>query len=184
VMVPVELFPPRTDVGFSEMDESEVGVIVSLAVRFVPPRPAVRVATVWLSTPEVETVKVAETLPAGILTVIGTVAAELSDDKFTTTPEGPARPFSVIVPVEDVPPRTVVGLSVRDDILATPMVKGALCVVLFNEAEMLAVVCESTPVVETVKVAELLPAATVTVEGTVAAELSLAKATETPDGPA
>ena len=126
VMVPVELIPPNTDVGFREMDESDVGVIVSLAVRFVPPRPAVIVATVWASTPEVVTLKVADTLPAGTLTVVGTVAAWLSEESVIVTPAGPASPTSVTVPVDEVPPRTVVGLNMSDEILATPIVKGAL----------------------------------------------------------
>jgi len=56
-------------------------------------------------------VKVADVAPAGTVTEAGTCASadELASD--TTNPPAGAGPVRVTVPVEEVPPVTVVGLS-------------------------------------------------------------------------
>ena len=51
---------------------------------------------------------------AAIVTDAGAVAYGKLDDRLTTLPLGPAGPVKVTVPVEDDPPTTAVGLSVRD----------------------------------------------------------------------
>ena len=64
----------------------------------------------------VVTVKVALVLPAGTVTLAGTVAAAvLPLVSVTTAPPVGAASFNVTVPVEDVPGITDVGLNVTDD---------------------------------------------------------------------
>lgn len=62
------------------------------------------------------TVKVALVLPACTVTLDGTVATDvlLLDSPTVTPPEG-AAPVSVTVPVERLPPLTLVGFSVSDE---------------------------------------------------------------------
>ena len=74
VTVPVEDTPPATDVGLRESFNPCAGVIVKDAVHVTPTIPAVIVTLVELVTPYVETGKVAVVCPAGITTVVGTLA--------------------------------------------------------------------------------------------------------------
>jgi hypothetical protein len=62
------------------------------------------------------TVKVALVLPAGTVTLDGTVATEvlLLESETTTPPEG-APELRVTVPVELFPPLTLVGFKVREE---------------------------------------------------------------------
>ena len=71
----------------------------------------------------VETVKVAVDLPDGIVTVAGTVALDEALTSVTITPEGPAGPVNVIVPVELAPPWTEVGFSANKLKLAGVIVR-------------------------------------------------------------
>ena len=74
---------------------------------------------------------VAEVALAATVTLEGTVAADvLLLVSVTTTPPVGAKPFSVTVPVDEVPPVTVVGFRLTP--LGTPAttVKLPLCVVL------------------------------------------------------
>ena len=60
-------------------------------------------------------VKVAEVVLAVIVTVAGTCAAAvLLLDKLTTAPLAGAGPFSVTVPVDEVPPITKLGFRVTE----------------------------------------------------------------------
>lgn len=59
------------------------------------------------------TVKVALVLPAGTFTLEGTLAREELSLKVTVAPPLGAGPFRVTVPVEPVPPLTLVGFKVR-----------------------------------------------------------------------
>lgn len=74
----------------------------------------VTVVRVWLATESVLTAKVAELLPAGTVTALGTLAAELLEDRLTTSPPDGAGPLRVAVPVLELRPMTLVGLSVMD----------------------------------------------------------------------
>jgi hypothetical protein len=93
-------------------------------------------------------------------------------DSVIDAPAGGAAPFNVTVPVELLPPTTEVGLLVTDDRLAAFTVKVAVLA-----TPRVAVITEevfaATPRVVTVNVAEVLPAATVTLAGTVAAAVLL-----------
>jgi hypothetical protein len=72
-------------------------------------------ADVWLATPLVVTVKVVDVLPAGTVTLAGTVAAELPLESVTTAPPVGAGELSVTVPVELAPPVTLVGFRLTEE---------------------------------------------------------------------
>jgi len=73
------------------------------------------VAEVDITTIDVLTVKVALTLPAGMVTMDGTLAAPLLLESMTCAPPAGAGPLSVTVPVENcTPPTTLVGFSVSE----------------------------------------------------------------------
>jgi hypothetical protein len=55
------------------------------------------------------TVKVALVAPEATLTLVATLAALPWSDRVTTAPPGGAGAFSVTVPVEELPPVSVVG---------------------------------------------------------------------------
>src|SRR5207302_6483316 len=87
-----------------------------LAVWVVPLYEAEIVAEVDTRTIDVFTVKVALLLPAGTVTMAGTLAAPLPLERVTCAPPAGAGPLSVTVPVEDcTPPTTLVGFSVSEE---------------------------------------------------------------------
>jgi hypothetical protein len=63
----------------------------------------------------VVTLKVAVVLPATTVTEVGTVAEAVLLDNATDTPPEGAAPLKVTVPVDDVPPVTLVGLSETEE---------------------------------------------------------------------
>ena len=74
------------------------------------------VTEVTLPTALVVTVKVALFAPAPTVTLAGTVAAAvLLLASVTVAPPGGAAPLKVTVPVEELPPVTLVGLTATDD---------------------------------------------------------------------
>src|SRR2546422_11540638 len=73
------------------------------------------VAEVDAFTGLVVTVNVTLVAPTGTVTLAGTVAAVLSLDSVTCAPPAGAGPSSVTVPVELLPPVTVVGLSPSEE---------------------------------------------------------------------
>ena len=72
---------------------------------------ALMVVVVEAVTADVVVVNVAVELPALTVTVAGTTALVLLLDNATTTPPVGAVPVKVTVPVEEVPPVTLAGLS-------------------------------------------------------------------------
>jgi hypothetical protein len=142
------------------------------------------VATAWELTPFVSTVNVPDFWPASTVTVAGTLADGLLLDKATVVPPGPAGPLRVAAPVEELPPVTVAGFKLREANVAGEMVSVADWEAPPRDPAMFAAVWVLTPDVLTVNVALFCPAATVTVLGTVAAELPLDKETAVPPGPA
>jgi hypothetical protein len=78
---------------------------------------AVIVAEVDIRTIDVLTVKVALVLPAGTVTLDGTLAAPLLLESITCAPPAGAGPLSVTVPVEDPngPPTTLFGFNVSEE---------------------------------------------------------------------
>jgi len=69
-----------------------------------------------MRTIDVFTVKVALLLPAGTVTLEGTLAAPLLLESVTCAPPAGAGPLNVTVPVEDCrPPTTLVGFNVSEE---------------------------------------------------------------------
>ena len=166
----VALAAGEINVGAAGVDEG--GLTVSAAVRVTPPNTAETVADVAAVTEVVVTVKLALVAPAGTVTLAGTaVALELSDSDTNAPPLG-AAPVRVTVPVEELPPVTLVGLRLTADRVAPPD-GGGLTVIdvdwnpLFIWAEIWTVVRKLGKVV-TVKFALVSPAGTVTLAGTLA----------------
>jgi hypothetical protein len=113
------------------------------------------------------------------------VAAELPLDSVTVTPPEGAAPVSVTVPVEDAPAVTLVGVSTSDFGTGALIASVAVFVTPLAAAAITAGVLAATGTVVIVKVAVVAPAATVTLDGTVAAALLEDNATTTPpDGAA
>jgi len=129
------------------------------------------VAETVLETAIVVTVKAADEDPAGTVTVAGTVALALSDDRLTTIPPGPAAPVRVTVPIEELLPMTVVGERLTEDRLAGLIVNVDVWVLEPCVAVIVAVVTLETAVVLTVTVAVVAPAITVIELWTVALAL-------------
>ena len=71
------------------------------------------VTAVWLETADVLTVNVLLDAPALTVTLPGTDAAAELSDSVTIAPPAGAGALRVTVPVEEEPPDTVVGLTVR-----------------------------------------------------------------------
>jgi hypothetical protein len=118
-------------------------------------------------------VNVAREEPAGTVTLAGTEATVLLLLVIPTTVSAAETPVKVTVPVEVLPPTTLVGLSDSDDSAAARIVMVAVRCVLFRLADITDVVFTLTGVVLTTKVAVLLPADTVTLAVTCAALLLL-----------
>jgi hypothetical protein len=92
------------------------GVIVKLALRVTPRVPEIT-AVVLADTALVFTEKLAAVAPAATVTLAGTVAAAWLLDKVTAAPPEGATPLNVTVPVETLPPTTLVGLSESAEIV-------------------------------------------------------------------
>ena len=87
-----------------------------LAVCVVLLYEAEMVAEVDMRTIDVFNVKVALVLPAGTVTLEGTLAAPLLLESVTCAPPAGAAPLSVTVPVEDcTPPTTLAGFNVSEE---------------------------------------------------------------------
>lgn len=107
--VPVEESPPATIAGETDRPLNEGGVTVSVAARVVIPHLALIVIGVDVESGDVLIEKLAVVAPAGMVTVAGTIALELDEDKLTTAPPDGATPFNVTTPVDVLPPTTPVG---------------------------------------------------------------------------
>jgi len=129
VTVPVELFPPTTEVGLNASEDRAPGAMTLRVAFWLTPYVPVITADVVVATALVVTVKVADVLPAGTVTDAGTCAIEvLPLESGTTAPPEGATPFNRTVPVDETPPTTLVGLSVNDDSCGGVTVNPADCV--------------------------------------------------------
>ena len=103
------------------------GDTVRVALWLLPEYVAVMLTAVDVVTLRVVTVKVVLVLPAGTVTLAGTVAAAvLPLVSVTAAPPEGAAALKVTVPVEDVPEFTDVGLNVTDDTRSGATVRVAL----------------------------------------------------------
>ncbi len=107
------------------------GVTVKAAVRFAPLIAAVMVTEVEEVTLFVVMPNLTVVMPAGTVAFLGTVATEerLLESATVVPPVG-AGPSSVTVPVDELPPCTLIGLRVKDDGVGSLTVKVARCVAL------------------------------------------------------
>jgi hypothetical protein len=118
-------------------------------------------------TAEVVTVKLTVLAPAGTVTVDGTCAADVLElVSGTTRPPDGATPFMVRVPVAEVPPVTVDGATAMKLTVGAQMLRTALALFPLAVAVIVAFTGAATAEVVIVKVAEEVPAVTVTVAGT------------------
>jgi len=152
VTVAVDVLPPGTVVGFKLIDTMMGGVTVKVADGADPFKLAVITAAVGELTPEVVAVNVPVVCPPAIVTDPGAVAATEPLDKLTTTPEEPAAPVSVTVPVTVLPPGTVEGFKLTDNTPGGLIIKVAVFDPLLNPAVMTQLDWEFTGVVVTVNV--------------------------------
>ena len=114
----------------------------------------------------VETVNVALVAPEGMVTEAGTCAtSRLLLLSATVAPVEGAFPSRVTVPIEDVPPVTVLGFNVSALRPAAVTVNETLRVLTYTPVIVTAVEDE-TPLVEIVNVVLIDPAGTVTLAGT------------------
>ncbi len=182
VTVPVDGVPPETIVGFKPTDVTESGLSVNVA-DCVPLYVAEMEIVVWLLTDVVVIVKAPVVAPAKIETFAGTAARlGLLLDSVTSAPPLGATPPRVTVPVEDAPPVVVAGFSDTDARVSGLTDKVADCVPLYVPCIETGVTA-LTALVLTVNEAVVDPAGTVTVGGTVAAEvLLLLRVTTAPPG--
>jgi hypothetical protein len=180
VTVPVEEFPPITDVGDTDTVERAAGVMVNVATWLAPLSVAVICAAVDEETPVVVTVNVVVLDPAGIVTELGTVALALFDLSAIAKPPVGAGPLRVNVPVEGFPPTTDVGERLSGVRLGASIVKVAVGLLPPSVAVIVAAVLVATAVVFTVNSVVLAPAGTVTLAGTVAEPLLELKLTLIP----
>jgi len=180
VTVAVEDAWPTTVAGLRAIELRAAGVTVRFAL-LVTPEYAADTAPVALAvTPEVVTANVALVAPAGITTLAGTTAAGLVSERVIVAPPGGARPVRVTVAVELLPPTTEVGFRVKVDSAAGFTVSTAVFTP-FRVAEMLTGVVAETPLVVTVNVPVVAPAAIVMAAGVLAAAVLLEdRATDIP----
>jgi hypothetical protein len=128
--------------------------------------------------------KVALLAPAGTVMLGGTVATFVSEDASARTrPPAGAFPIRKMVPVDGVPPTRLNGLKEMYWRMAGATVKDAVCVTPAYMAEIVTLADDVTPVVVTVKSANVAFAGTVTLGG-VAATDALELESETTRPPA
>jgi len=180
VTVPVDALPPVTLVGWRLSSVSDgAGVTVSWTDRVVPPPVEEIVTVVDVVTGLVATANVAVVLPAGTVTPPGTAAtAVLALDSVTTAPLAGAAALRVTVPVDALPPLTLVGWRDSDANVTTGGGGGVTVSVAGrvsppSVAVMVTVVDVVTALVVTGNVAVVLVEGMVTEAGTVAAAVLL-----------
>jgi hypothetical protein len=117
-------------------------------------------------TGEVVIGKMAVAEPAAIVTLAGTVATVLLLLVRVIEIGTAAMPVRVTVPVDVLPPTTLVGLSEREEREGVLTVSVAVRAVPFIAAEMVDEVLAATGLLATENVAVVRPAVTVTFEGT------------------
>ena len=183
VTIPVDEFPPTTEVGLTLTESTPIGFIVSAAETVTVLKLAEIFADVRLVTGLVNTVKVPELCPAGTEMVAGTFAAFWSLAKLTTTPPGPAGPLKNTVPVEGDAPATVDGSSFTETKLRMSRVRIA-CKSPFKLALIGTNALAETPCEVIGKVAVVCPPATVTEAGTVTNGFWHVIKTDEPEGAA
>ena len=120
VTVPIEAAPPVTLVGLRLSDKRVIaGLMMRLADLVTPLYVAEIVTVLDAATGFVEIVNAALVVPAGTVTLAGTVATVgLLLESATIAPLAGAAVFRVTVPIEAAPPVTLVGLRLNEERVA------------------------------------------------------------------
>jgi hypothetical protein len=184
VAVPTELNPPVTGVGLNVRLTIASGHTVKVALSELPFKLTVRVTGTLTGVVEVVTENVTEFVPGSTVTVAGGVAKLLSDVSVRTNPLLGALPLSVTVAVQTVPPPGFVGVTVKEVSDAGFTVNMVVFWLEPSVAVSVAFTAWATPIVETEIVAEVAPAGTTTLAGTVAEASDDVKLTVAPPVPA
>jgi hypothetical protein len=179
---PCAALPPATEAGVTETADSaagagdDAGVTIIGAERVTPPHVPEIVDDVEAVTDVVAMVKLALVDPAATVTLAGTeVAVELSESETNAPPLGAAA-LSVTVPLDELPPTTLLGLTDTDESAALgggeapAVISSSACFpgLPARSAKMFMLNCELTGLVTMVKVALVAPAGMVTLDGIVA----------------
>jgi len=183
VTVPVTAVPPPTLAAAVTLERTAEFVTARGVVAVRPPAEAEMSEEVGDATATVETVKVAVFVAAATVTLAGTVAtAPLELASVTTIPPVGAFPSRVTVPVAEAPPTRLGRLRESAATAAVGVTSMETCRTRpARLAEIVAVDVAATVFAVTVKVADVAPAATVTLAGTVAtAVFELERATTRP----
>ena len=167
VTVPTTELPPAVVLGDTVKPIREGAEIVKTADWVVPDKLAEIVEVVVVNCAAVAMLKVALVAPAAMVTLVGVVAPTVAV-KLTDTPPSGAGRARVTVPVDELPPSTVVGDTVKPARSGVRIVSVALELVPFNVAVIVTGRVLVTAVVPTVNVPVVAPARIVTVAGTVA----------------
>ena len=115
----------ETKVGAAGVGGVE-GFTVSATVRVTPAKTAEMVAEVEVVTELVVILKVALLLPVVMVTLVGTLVALELSDSITTAPPLGAAALKVTVPIEELPPTTLVGLIDSAEIVGVVVVLGVI----------------------------------------------------------
>ncbi len=178
--VPTAVLPPTTEDGTIENPVSAAAWIVKVPLLLAPLRPAVIVEKIVDGTP---TVRIEKLALAALAATVTLALAEL-DVSETVIPPAPAGPLKLTVPVEGLPPITVVGAIERPASEAAVTVRFADLLEPDSVAVTVAFVLALTAAVLTVNVAIDAPDGTVTEGGTVALKELEVRDTAAPPGPA
>ena len=143
--VPMETFPPGTELRLSVSPISLGGAIVSVAPCRLVSRTATMDAAISSGTGSVLIGKVAMVLPAATLIDAGKVADDVLLDSEMLTPPVGAGPVSVRVPVDAAPPATKGGDSDSDSTTAGLIVSVAVSLKDWALAFSIAVVMAAVP---------------------------------------
>jgi len=165
VTVPVLELPPGTVLGEHDIAKTSGGVTVSFVLTLASPMEADIVAVTASVTGTVVIEKVAVAEPAGTVTLVGGLAAELVVLRLTTTPLVDAAPVRVTVPKTGFPPATGEGDAVTDSGTGGSTVRSVVISLPLAVAVMIGLVLAVTGKVATTKLTELAPPGTVTVVG-------------------
>jgi len=178
--------PPTRAAGDSVTIDAPTGFTVRIACLLTPPYAAEIVTVLAAATLIVVILNCAEVAPAATVTLAGTVADGSELLSVTTAPADRAGPFrETVLEVEGgTPPTKAAGDKVTEDNATGLTVRVAVFVPPYA-AEIVTLVTAATLVVVMLNFADVAPAATVTVAGTVAAAFELVNVTTAPlDGAA
>ena len=161
--------PPITEAGASVRLWINNGVIVRVAEGVAPLNDAVIVAVVCAGTTLVGTVNV-PVVPfaaTATLAMLPTVAAPGPLTEIGIDSADGAEALNVRVPVDAVPPRTVVGFRLTVAVIGVTVNVAVAGAAAASDAEIVAVIVDGVSCVDTWNVADVPPAVTFTVGGTV-----------------